>query len=113
MQYRQKSLFWPNFDDSQPSIAKMAKRITIFIRFQMFYFSFSIFHISSSNQDENNGVSYIQIGSQTKKMIFSSNLLATAVSRPKGQKGKFTETRNSKKSIGHFYKVILPDFKQK
>ncbi len=70
MRYRQKSLFWPNFDDSQPSIAKMARRITIFIRFHMFYFSFSIFHISSSNQDENNGVSYIQIGSQTKNDIF-------------------------------------------
>ena len=100
MRYRQKSLFWPNFDDSQPSIAKMAKRITIFIRFQMFYFSFSIFHISSSNQDENNGVSYIQIGSQTKKMIFSSNLPATAVS--KGVKGQIYRDQKLKKIHGEF-----------
>ena len=48
MQYRQKSLFWPNFEDSQPSIAKMAKRIAIFIRFQIFWVLLSFASISSA-----------------------------------------------------------------
>ena len=71
------------FEDSQPSITKTTRHIAIFNRFQIIFKSFirAIFHINLSNQDEKNDVSYIRIGSQIKKIIFSSNLLVTVVSK--------------------------------
>ena len=64
-------------------MTKTTRHIAIFNRFQIIFKSFirAIFHINSSNQDKKNGVSYIRIGCQIKKMIFSSNLPATAVSK--------------------------------
>ena len=101
------------FEDSQPSITKTTRHIAIFNRFQIIFKSFirAIFHINLSNQDEKNGVSYIRIGCQIKKMIFSSNLPMTAVS--KGVKGQIYGNQKLKKSIGNFLKVILSHFKQK
>ena len=85
------------FEDSQPSITKTTRHIAIFNRFQIIFKSFikAIFHINLFNQDGKNGVSYIRIGSQIKKMIFSSNLPATAVS--KGVKGQIYRNQKFKK----------------